>query len=249
MPHSPGTRLHRTMFAVDAVSFSRHRDPDVHRELREAMYSIVETACEETGLPWPRCHVEDRGDGIFVIAPEDTDVETVLDDLAEILRRRLAFYNHVLADPFRLRLRMAVNDGYVHLDGRGVIGGPVIHLFRLLDAPSFKREIGDRPGELSLIVAAHLYEDVVQYAKRLDPASFRPVTVSLKETFCTAWIRLARPAGAAPDFAEPTAEDIAKDLLLLLGRSIAEGALRKTPEPDGLRSTLTAAIDHLLGLG
>ncbi|ROO82682.1 hypothetical protein EDD29_0164 [Actinocorallia herbida] len=238
------------MFAVDAVSFSRHRDPEVHRELRDAMYSIVRTACEETGLPWPECHVEDRGDGILVIAPEDTDVEAVIDDLADALRRMLGAYNHVLADPFRLRLRMAVSDGYVHLDGHGVIGGAVIHMFRLLDAPSFKREIGDRPGDLSLIVAAHLYEDVVQYATRLDPASFRPVTVSLKETFCHAWIRLsARSASAAPDFAEPTAEDAAKDLLLLLGRSIAEGALRRDPEPDGLRSALTAAIDQLLKLG
>jgi hypothetical protein len=179
-----------TMFAVDIAAFSQ-RDPDLQVHLRAALYAIIKNACDAAGVPWEHSHHEDRGDGIVLITSADTSIKIVLDSLIIHIRRHLHAHNKVASHAAQIRLRMAVHAGFVSFDTHGASGPAIIHLFRLLDAPTFKLRFAHHHGDYALIVSDYLYTEVVPCAAGLiEPASFHPIAVNIKETTCHAWIWL-----------------------------------------------------------
>lgn len=181
---------HCSMFAVDIASFSQ-RDPDLQTHLRAALYAIIEDACRAAGVPWEHSHHEDRGDGIVLITSGDTSVKIMLDSLIIHIRRGLRAHNKVASAAAQIRLRMAVHAGFVNFDVHGASGPAIIHLFRLLDAPALKFHFAQHHGDFALIVSDYLYTEVVPYGSGLiEPASFYPIPVTVKETNCHAWIWL-----------------------------------------------------------
>lgn len=212
------------MFAVDISGFGT-RDDAVQRHLRSAMYEIVRNACERGGLPWKIVHHEDRGDGILVIAPACVGVETILDSIVPRVRAGQRRHDKVADSAARLRMRMAVHAGYVRFDEDGASGHALVHLFRLLDTAELRATT--RTGELGLLVSDHVYDEVVRSESCVsDPASYRRVTVSVKETSADAWLH--SPVARIPAEEEPalpaglTQEDMLVALLLATGWSRAQ---------------------------
>lgn len=175
---------HRGMFALDIVSFGGHKDPGDQLYLRATLYRIVEDACAEVGISWDDCYHEDRGDGFFALTPPDVSIEHVLNPLAAAVAAGVAEHNEQ-ASP-TLRLRMAVDAGYVYFDRFGVTGSAVTHLFRLLDNPAFKAELDATASDFALVTSERLFHDL-----SLRPATFRPILIKLKETLETAYLRLS----------------------------------------------------------
>jgi hypothetical protein len=188
---SPATDpTHCGMVTIDIAEFSG-RDPEVQVHLRDAVYRIAENACAAAGVPWDRCHVEDRGDGLLLIAPPDVSVKTLLDPLITHVHARLRTYGKTASAAAELRLRIAVHAGYVRFDAHGATGPHVIHLFRLVDAPSVKAEFTRHGGDCVVVVSDYLYQEVILPGPGLlDPASFVPVVIENKETHGLAWIWL-----------------------------------------------------------
>jgi hypothetical protein len=190
---------HLPMFAVDIASFGA-RDPDIQLYVRDALYRMVRAACDAGGVPWARCHREDRGDGILVLAPAGTSETALLDSLVTHLRTGIRTHNKAARPAAHIRLRVAVTAGYVTGDAYGVAGRTVIQLFRMLDSPALKTLFSEHGGDFVLIVSPTLYQEVITYGRgMIDPESFLAIDLDLKETHDRGWVWLpARPGAAAP---------------------------------------------------
>jgi hypothetical protein len=183
-----GRTLYTTLAAVDISAFGgRHRDDIAQLHVRREMYGLLTEAFEMTRLPFWDCHREDRGDGVLIVAPPDVPAADFLDPLAHHLTAVLRRYNRLASDAAELRLRLAVHAGLVHRDAHGVAGQALVHLFRLLEAPAFKRAFDEAGTHLGLIVSEHLYEQTCTAGGLVDPAAYRCTRVTTKETRARAW--------------------------------------------------------------
>jgi len=176
------------MLAVDIAAFGdRRRDEAVQLHLRAALYAILQEAFSLSNIAWRQCHVEGLGDGILVIFPPGLSAVTVLGPLIDHLRTALRRHNKLASTVAKIRLRTAVHAGHVHFDRHGVAGHALVHLFRLLDAPMFKDACGG--AELGLVASDYLYDAVIRHGYGpINPSSYHPVRMSVKETQALAWI-------------------------------------------------------------
>jgi hypothetical protein len=162
--------------------------------LHGALYHMLERAFNGSGLPWPSCLHEDRGDGAFVVVPPTVSVEGLVDPLPERLRGLARVHNRLSSQEAQIQLRVAVHVGNVHHDGHGFVGDAVNHLFRLLDAPRLRQLLAGSGGELALIASDYMYESVVRrHPTLVDPAAFRPVAVEVKQTMARGWVQIPGP--------------------------------------------------------
>ncbi|MEU8119188.1 hypothetical protein AB0C21_10825 [Spirillospora sp. NPDC049024] len=175
--------MNTTLIALDIPGFGdERRTHDVQRLLRATMYELLADSFAMTRLPWWSCHREDRGDGALIVAPPTVDSFAALDPLAHHLAALLRRSNRLANDITRLRLRMAVHCGEVQHDAHGVLGQAVTHLFRLLDAPAFKRAMaGALDADLGMVVSDHLYRAAAGDGA-IDPNAYAPLSVTCKQT-------------------------------------------------------------------
>jgi hypothetical protein len=85
---------------------------------------------------------------------------------------------------------MAVHAGEVVYDRHGVAAAAVNHAFRLLEAAAVKDALAGSRGVLAVTVSRWFYDEVVRHDPACEPASYRRVLVSVKETRDDAWICL-----------------------------------------------------------
>lgn len=185
----PTRPVHCAMLTLDIAGFGQ-RDADTQRHCHDSLYRIVEAACEHANLSWSRCHHEDRGDGILLIAPPTISAE-LLDPIAAHLHAGLRHHNKHTNSSAAIKLRMAVHAGYVRHERDAVVGSELTHLFRLIDSAQFKKRFSSSRDEFALITSDFLYNAVIRHGPGLlDPTKFRPITVTSKETHTRAWIWL-----------------------------------------------------------
>lgn len=175
------------MAAIDICGFGTRRDAATQLHLRRELYLLIDQACAITGVPWPSCYREDRGDGALFVVPPGTNAEHLLDPFAHHLTAVLRRYNRTAGSTTQLKLRLAVHTGQVHHDEHGVAGPDLIHLFRLLEAPAFKRFAHDIVADLAMIVSDRLYTDVTSNGSLTDTAAYTSVRITCKETRTRAW--------------------------------------------------------------
>jgi hypothetical protein len=186
-----GTRaVQSTMIAVDIVSFGDPlRDDDVRIFLRRALYRILEEALGDSGVAWRACRREDRGDGALIVVPPGVPTSALIDPLADHLRAGLRRHNRMASKPAKIRLRMAIHSGHVYLDANGMAGHALICLFRMLESPEFKRTFAVTSAEFGLVASDYVYDEVIRHGPGLiDPTTYHPITVNVKETHARGWV-------------------------------------------------------------
>ena len=105
----------------------------------------------------------------------------------------------MVTEAARIRLRVAIHYGEVHLDDHGVFGADLNHVFRLLDAPALKKALAESGGDLGLVVSDYFYQSMIRRNLILiDPAAFRPVRVAVKVTRARAWLHLPGASATMP---------------------------------------------------
>ncbi|WP_067833882.1 hypothetical protein [Actinomadura kijaniata] len=181
-PLIPST-LHTTLVATDIEGFgAAFRDDDAQLHLREKMYALLADAFTMSGLPWWKCLHEDRGDGALVIAPPDAPTAAFLDPLAHHLTALLRRANGRANRVGHLRMRVAVHAGRIQSDAHGLVGRPLVHLFRLLEAPAFREAFTGSGADLGLVVSEEFYRDTTTANGLINRAAYRPLRVICKET-------------------------------------------------------------------
>ncbi|WP_153534173.1 hypothetical protein [Actinomadura macrotermitis] len=183
------------------------RDDRAQIALRHSLFRLMSRSFDDAELPWRLCLHEDRGDGVLVVVPVPVPVAVLAPALVRRLGSGLAAHNRGAAGPVRFRLRAALHTGVVHRDPYGMVGGPLNHTFRLVDAPAV-RDVLTAPGaELSFVVSDTAYRSMLR-ADGTCPLPLRPVTAETKRTRAPAWIwtggsgpasHAADPAGGGAD--------------------------------------------------
>jgi hypothetical protein len=194
-----------SILVVDIESFSDHADPS-QPELRRALYDVVRTAVEDVNLPWNEDLVRDEGDGLIMLVPADISPVRLPGDLIRALVEGLAEKATIYNEEHRLRLRVALHQGLVQRDGRGLSGQALIEACRLIDADLLRSVLaGARRSQLALIVSDRFFGSVIAPGHRsLDRASYLPVSVDLKKfPGYPAWVHV--PGYAAPPGIPPRA--------------------------------------------
>ncbi|WP_211363424.1 NACHT domain-containing protein [Saccharothrix saharensis] len=194
------------MILVDVEGFgSPDRTLPHQLRTRAGLYEVVREALAAAGVPWDGCYHEDRGDGVVVLVPPEYPKAPLVEVLPGALARAASRHNDRSHGAARARLRLAVHAGEVAFDEHGATSTSLTTAFRLLDAAPLKRALAESPGVVAVIVSESIFQEVVRQSAIVDPATFRPVEVAVKEVRERAWISLPdRPyppdaAGAVVD--------------------------------------------------
>ena len=178
----------RSLVAVDIEGYSG-RDNLGHLELREALGRVCDEAFHRIGVS-PEAR-QDQGDAFLILIRPDVSKALLVDDLVRELVTALRLFNRTRLPQARMRLRLALHAGEVHLDGAGFGGGSLVAVMRLIDADALRDALRTAPDDLAVIVSEQLHRDVVlQRYRGIDPAEYHEVQVSRKEFRQPAWIRV-----------------------------------------------------------
>lgn len=194
-PASAPTRfplaVHRTVLVVDVEGFGDRRRANHHQvAVRDTMYETLRRAFRQAGISWDVCYHEDRGDGVFVLAPPEAPKSLFVDVLPAALVEGLNAHNRRAGPEERIRLRMALHAGEVRYDSHGVTADSVTLTFRLVDARPVKAALANSPGVLAVIVSPWFFDEVVRQSERVSPGTYRPFLVLAKETRTIGWVSL-----------------------------------------------------------
>jgi class 3 adenylate cyclase len=182
---------HRTILVVDVEKFGDRRRTTRHQlVVRDGLYRSLRQAMHIADVPWDECHLEDRGDGVFILAPAQIPKAPFVESLPFALVTAVREHNTMHPAEEQIRLRMALHAGEVGFDENGATGPSVNLAFRLLDAPQVKEALTASPGVLALITSDWFFDEVARNNTVMDPATFRPVRVTVKETSTVGWIGL-----------------------------------------------------------
>jgi hypothetical protein len=160
---------------------------------QRAFRDMLERAAAAVGLAPPEWRRQETGDGELAALPSSVPEPVVLGRLLPELDRLLREHNRSLLPEAKVRLRVAVHQGLVHLDGpTGWPGNAVIEVCRLLDAQQLRRALREFPrAAVAVIVSEGIFRDVVaEHYEGLRPERFREVDVSIpdKNFRASAWI-------------------------------------------------------------
>jgi hypothetical protein len=78
--------VHRTIVVVDVEGFGDRVRTNPHKvAVRDGLYGAMRDAFGQAGIPWDRCGVEDRGDGVFVLVPPEIPKALLAESLPSAL--------------------------------------------------------------------------------------------------------------------------------------------------------------------
>lgn len=201
----------RVLVCADMESYSR-RDNVLQHRAQVALTRILNEATGELGLSRVSWKIQQGGDGELAILPTGTSERLIVTGLAPIVDRLLRQHNRGLSPEARVRLRIAVHQGLVHLDGaNGFPSEAVVHVCRLADAPAVKAALRRFPGaDVALIVSDPIYREVVQHYRELRPEHFARVSAVLpdKDFRASAWIYVPGENAADALVAEGEIEEV-----------------------------------------
>ncbi len=177
---------------VDITAFGRRdRNDDDRSTIRNAMYTILQEACENSNVPWLACHREDRGDGALIIVPPSTPTRSVVDPLLARLAAALKHYNRQATPATRIQLRIALHVGPVVSEPQGVSGEAIILASWIIEAARLKKELARTGAHLGVIVSEFVYDSVIKHAPGyVDPNQYRQLRFRVKESNLAAWMYL-----------------------------------------------------------
>jgi hypothetical protein len=183
----------RVLVAADMESYSKRNNVLQHRA-QAAFRRVMADATTAVGLDRVDWLIQQGGDGELAILPPGASERTVAARLAPVADRLLRELNQGLAPEAKVRLRLAVHQGLVHLDGaNGFPSEAIVHVCRLVDSPQLKRALRDFPAaNVALIVSDPVFHEVIEHYRDLRPDQFAEVRAEIpdKGFSATAWIHV-----------------------------------------------------------
>jgi hypothetical protein len=177
------TPSRRLLVSVDMQKYSR-QDNLGQYAAQQTFQRVIAEAVRAAGLDRSGWLTQAGGDSELAILPPEVPEERVVGQFTRHLDQLLRDANRRLLPAAKVRLRMAVHEGRVHLDGaNGYPGDAINTVCRLRDARCLKQALERFPNAgLALIVSDPIYRDVVaQGYDGIREERFRRVTVNTAE--------------------------------------------------------------------
>lgn len=180
------TRI-RMGFSADIVAYSVRSAPgktDAQRRLSRLVVDVL----RDLRLELEECDHQEAGDAITVFLPAEVEVHRALARVLRSTAELLTIDNARHTDPIRLRLGMAL--GPIGVAALGFGNNTIVECSRLRDCEPLRQAMDQRHDlQLAALISAGLYDvTVAEGYPRLDPATFRPVDVRLKEYRKRGWL-------------------------------------------------------------
>lgn len=199
--------VYRLILAVDLEGSTKRTNP-AKGALRRVLYHLMDRALAATEIAGQ--HLEpsaDRGDGMLIlIRPHDDVPKTaLLGTLIPALTALLAEHNAAVPDPsLRMRLRVVVHAGEIHVDDWGFYGEELDVAFRLLDAPAVKRTLGAASrSPLALVISDEIFRTIIRHGY-LDEEHYQPgVRVRVAGQQRRGWVSTPVPIAAQAAGCDP----------------------------------------------
>lgn len=180
---------------ITAFSDSSRRDRD-RISVRRAMYAMLADAFNDSGITWPACYREDRGDGALIIVPPGIPTSAVVNAVAGRLATALRQHNRRATAATRITLRVAIHVGPVTSDPEGVSGHAINQAARLIEAVPLKRRIAETGPDLGLAASEFVYDTVIsQNYRSAELAKYQKIQFRAKGSRAVAWMYLSGAAG------------------------------------------------------
>ena len=254
--HEP---LNCSIVFTDVAGFSDPVRTDGDRDVvRAAMYQILRSSFEASGVPWAACYREDRGDGTVIVVPPTISTQRLVDPLVTELAG-LRQHNRRASEVVRIQLRVALHVGPVGRDAEGLTGQAVISAARILDAPVIKARLAAEQADLVFAASDYVYEHVVRNCGgQVDPAAFEHMECQVKESRVSAWAHLAGRVAPPPALSLvpasspgplPVGAPLGKLPPEVRGRDGIIGELRRALRPYPRRASRAFVIAGMGGLG
>ncbi len=183
LPVQPSAPCRRLLVSVDIQKYSRRDNLGQHRA-QQVFHDVMTEAVRAVGLGRSHWRTQQGGDSELAVLPVDTPEPVVVGALASCLDRLLRQANRDLLPQAKVRLRMAVHEGLVHLDSaNGYAGDAVNTVCRLRDASYLKKALTVfQDAALALIVSEPIYREVVaQQYDGIRDTRFRRVIIDDEE--------------------------------------------------------------------
>jgi hypothetical protein len=194
----------RSIVAVDVERYSRRDNPG-QQYVRHDLDRVLAEAFADAGIERPRKEVQDGGDAWLMFFPPEVSKVRLLDSLPRQLAGALGRLNKGRMDHARLRLRVAVHAGEVHLDGTGYPSEAVVHTVRLRDSAVLKSALRASTADLVLAVSDYLYDSVVRHGYgALESGDYLPREVVNKEFRARAWLQVVGRSGCLAEPPDPS---------------------------------------------
>ncbi|RUL91192.1 hypothetical protein [Verrucosispora sp. FIM060022] len=169
----------RLLVCVDMERYSRRGNVQQY-EAQQDFHRLLREAADGVGMDRVGWATQQAGDGELAVLPREIPEARVIGRFLPELNRRLRQYNASRLPVARIRLRVAVHQGMVHLDGaNGFPGQAVVMVSRLCDATPVRRALAAFPDAgVALVVSSDIYRDVVtEYPEEIRPDRFRRIEV------------------------------------------------------------------------
>ena len=157
---STGQGVRRMCLAFDLEQYSAGSDAD-QIEKQRAMMSMVREACERGALERAHWLTQGQGDGELAVLPPGIDEARVITALWHEFGEGLHRYNRHASAGARLRMRVAVHEGVVHIGENGFAGTAINTVCRLRDCHEAKDALRATEGDQVLIVSERIFHDVI----------------------------------------------------------------------------------------
>jgi hypothetical protein len=158
----PAALSRRCILATDIAAYGCRTGPEQY-EAQRAYEWAVAAAAVEAGLDRSEWIRQPAGDGELIVLPDGVVEVSVVAVLLPALAGLLRGYNTARQTGHRLRLRVAVHQGLIHLDGPAGFPGPAADLVsRLVHADPVRAVLHKVPAlNLVVVVSTDIYRDVV----------------------------------------------------------------------------------------
>jgi class 3 adenylate cyclase len=185
-----------TVLLTDVVGFGAlHRSCLDRQVIRSEGLHIMRSTL---GPLWGECISQDRGDGLFIVAPPAVPTAQIMTCLHQELPARLREHNQEHDEPTRIRLRVAANIGRVVVDAMGLSGEAILRADRLVEAPVMRQAMAESGASLGIMASQSAYDKVAGPAAAFAGAGeYMKVAVTNKEFRGSAWLRLVDPSPRA----------------------------------------------------
>lgn len=177
---TPGVR--RLLVAVDIERYAG-RGNRRQVELSRGLQALMRRAAKGLNLDYENWLTMPGGDGLLAILPPGTSEPAVVEGWVSTLDRLLRIRNLGVFPGERLRLRIAVHEGFVYVnDPDRSRGDAITTLTHLVNASPLRRTLRVFPdANVALILSNQVYRDTVQLGHGLlRPDNFVRVSVPAK---------------------------------------------------------------------
>jgi len=239
---------YRLLFTVDIEDYSGRNDREQHT-LQAALDQMLANAADTAELDRAAWKRQEGGDGIYAVLPLGADVTHLMDVFVRELDAGLGAYNRRRSEPTwtRIRLRMAVHVGPMHVDGAmGWPGQHAVQPARLRDSKPIRIAMQALPAaDLAVIVSNEIYRDyITQGLGEPRPNAFRPVQVTVKRQAYLAYLYVPGfDLGELPELAvfAPPSDGEGGDLSPRSPEPVPPAAapVPREPAPDGRQVNVT----------